>query len=73
MAGKRIDDHASWVGAAPKGEVFPHGPHKTKMESSAMSDGSLSKYEDTTEEIKAQQEMAKRKASGHPQKPLHRN
>ena len=73
MSGRKIDDHASWVGAAPKGEVFPHGPHKTKMEHSAEGTGALMEYEDTTEKIHASQEMAKKKVHGHARKPMHRN
>jgi hypothetical protein len=70
--GQRIDDHKSWVGSKPHGEVFPHGPHKTKMEHSAMSGGELTHYEDTTEKIREQQDMSVKKAKGHAQKPLHR-
>lgn len=73
MSGRRIDDHSSWIGAKGKDAVFPDGPHKTKSESSAEGFGSLSHYEDTTETIKSQQEMSKKKVHGHPQKPGHRN
>jgi hypothetical protein len=72
MAGRRIDDHSSWVGGASKGSVFPEGV-KTKNESSAVGAGSLSKYEDTTETIKSQQEMGISKAKSHPMKPGYRN
>jgi hypothetical protein len=71
--GQRIDDHSFWAGSKGKDSVFPDGPHKTKDESSAEGVGSLSHYEDTTETIKSQQEMAKKKVMGHPQKPGHRN
>lgn len=71
MAGRRIDDHSSWVGKGSKGSVFPEGV-KTKNESSAEGAGSLSKYEDTTETIKSQQEMGINKAKAHPMKPGHR-
>ncbi len=69
MAGQRIDDHGFWAGAKGKDSVFPDGPHKCKNESSAESAGELSKYEDTTEAIRSQQEMGKRKAKGHDMKP----
>ncbi len=64
MAGQRIDDHRSWLGASEKGEVFPKGV-KTKMYSSADGAGSLSVYEDTTEAIKGQQDMGERKVKAH--------
>jgi len=71
MAGKRIDDHSFWAGGRSKGSVFPEGA-KTKDESSAEGFGALMHYEDTTEAIKSQQEMNKKKVHGHPQKPGHR-
>lgn len=71
--GKHIEDHGFWAGSKGKSSVFPDGPHKTKDESSAEGVGHLSHYEDTTEAIKSQQEMNKRKQSGHAQKPGHRN
>lgn len=71
MAGRRIDDHSFWAGGRSKGSVFPEGA-KTKHESSAEGFGALSHYEDTTETIKSQQEMNKKKVHGHPQKPGHR-
>ena len=65
-----IKDHKFFAGSgSPK---FPKGVH-TKDESSAEGVGKLSKYEDTTEAIKSQQEMSKKKVLGHPQKPGHRN
>lgn len=70
--GQRIDDHSFWAGKRAKDSVFPDGPHKVKNESSAESVGALMNYEDTTEKIKDQQELGKRKVQGHPQKPLHR-
>lgn len=72
MSGRRIDDHSSWMGAAGKDMVMPQGA-KTKSESSAEGFGGLSHYEDTTEAIKSQQEMNKRKVHGHPHKPGTRN
>lgn len=71
MGGRKIDDHSFWAGGHSKGSVFPEGA-KTKDESSAEGFGALSHYEDTTEAIKSQQEMNKRKVHGHPQKPGHR-
>lgn len=73
MAGRRIDDHSSWVGAKPSGEVFPHGPHKVKSEMHADGFGELSHYEDTNEAIVHQQMGNKKKVHGHPMKPGTRN
>lgn len=72
MSGRKINDHSFWAGGAGKNMVMPQGVH-TKSESSAEGAGGLGKYEDTTEEIRSQQEMGIRKAKGHSQKPLHRN
>lgn len=72
MAGRRIDDHSSWMGKGANGSVFPMGA-KVKNESSAEGAGSVSKYEDTTETIKSQQQMGISKAKSHPMKPGHRN
>lgn len=71
--GMKIDDHSFWAGGKGKDSVFPDGPHKTKDESSAEGAGSLMMYEDTTEKIRSQQEMAKMKAKGHPLKSGTRN
>ena len=62
--GQRIDDHSSWMGKGANGSVFPMGA-KVKMESSAEGSGAVSKYEDTTETIKAQQNMNISKAKSH--------
>lgn len=71
MSGRRIDDHKFFAGSgSPR---FPDGPHKCKDESSAEGFGELSHYEDTTEAIKSQQMMNKKKVHGHPQKAGHRN
>ncbi len=72
MSGQKINDHSSWVGKGSKGSVFPMGV-KTKDESSAEGAGAVMKYEDTTETIKSQQEMAKAKVKSHPMKSGHRN
>jgi hypothetical protein len=71
--GQRIDDHAFWAGSKGKDSVFPDGPHKTKNESSAEGGGSVGHYEDTTETIRSQQEMSKKKMMAHPMKPGTRN
>ena len=61
MAGRKIDDHSFWAGSKGKHSPFPDGPHKCKDESSAEGVGALSHYEDTTEAIKSQQEMNKKR------------
>jgi hypothetical protein len=70
--GQKISDHGSWIGKGGKSSVLPDGV-KHKLESSADGFGGLSVYEDTTEKIKAQQEMSKKKVHGHPTKPGFRN
>lgn len=72
MGGRMIKDHSFWAGEKSKGSVFPEGV-KIKDESSAEGCGAVSKYEDTTEAIKSQQEMGVRKAKSHPQKAGYRN
>lgn len=72
MAGQKINDHGSWIGAGPAGVVFPAGA-KMKSESSAEGVGALSYYEDTTEAIKAAQELAKKKVLSHPRVNYMRN
>jgi len=62
--GRSIDDHAFFGGSAPKGQVFPTGC-KMKQEMSAGGAGECTKYEDTTERIKASQDMAKAKVKSH--------
>ncbi|HMK58768.1 MAG TPA: hypothetical protein VK462_06920 [Nitrososphaeraceae archaeon] len=72
--GQRIDDHSFWAGKAGKDSRFPDGPHKTKDESSAEGSGSVTKYEDTTEAIKAGQMEGSKKIKAHPMKqPNYRN
>ena len=71
--GQRIDDHSFWAGKPGKDTVFPDGPHKTKDESSAEGAGSVMKYEDTTETIKAQQVESSRQIKARPMKPGYRN
>jgi len=72
MAGRLINDHSSWMGKGGKDMVMPEGA-KTKRESSAEGFGGLSQYEDTTETIKSQQEMSKKKVHGLPMKAGHRH
>lgn len=71
--GQRIDDHQFWAGKPGKDSRFPDGPHKTKDESSAQGVGSVMKYEDTTEAIKASQVKASGKVKGHARKEYERN
>ncbi len=72
MSGRKIDDHSFWAGGKSKSSVFPEGVH-TKNDMSAEGAGSISKYEDTTETIRAQQDKNISKAKALPQKPLYRN
>lgn len=70
--GQKIDDHSFWAGKGSNGSVFPMGA-KVKNESSAQGAGSLNRYEDTTETIKAQQMAGIDKIKSHPMKPNTRN
>ncbi len=71
--GQRIDDHSFWAGKGSNGSVFPMGA-KVKNESSAEGAGSVKKYEDTTEAIKAAQVENAKKAKAHQGKlPQYRN
>jgi hypothetical protein len=72
MSGRKIADHSSWIGKGKDGVVYPSGA-KMKMESSADGFGALGHYEDTTDTIRSQQEMAKKKVHGHPHKAGTRN
>lgn len=64
--GQRIDDHSFFAGSgSPR---FPDGPHKTRDESSAEGAGSLMKYEDTTQAIKATQVESVKQIKGRPMK-----
>lgn len=71
MSGRKISDHGSWVGKGSNGVVFPSGA-KMKQESSAEGAGALNRYEDTTETIKAQQNMGIGKVKSHGHKDLTR-
>ncbi len=70
--GMRIDDHKFFAGGVDKETIMPRGVH-FKGESDAEGMGDLMQYEDTTEKIKAQQELGVRKQKSHPQKPMYRN
>ena len=70
--GQRLDDHSFWAGGKSKGSVFPEGVH-TKNESSAEGTGELSTYEDTSEAIRASQELNKRKVHANPARPNYKN
>ena len=72
--GQRIDDHSFWAGSKGKASVFPDGPHKEKMESSAEGAGTLMQYEDTTERIRKTQVEQVKQAKSRPMKqPGYRN
>jgi hypothetical protein len=70
MAGRKIDDHGSWMG---KGSEYPL-PMGSKMKrvESAEGAGSLSKYEDTNEEIVKTQKAGDSKIKGRPLKDGYR-
>ncbi len=70
MSGMKITDHKFFAGSGSP--QFPKGVH-TKDESSAEGFGGLSKYEDTSSQIKEQQVMAKKKVAGHQPKANYRN
>lgn len=72
--GRRIDDHSFWAGSPGKSSVFPDGPHQTKDESSAEGAGSLMKYEDNTQAIRAEQVESVKQIKSKPMKqPGYRN
>lgn len=70
--GQRIDDHSFWAGSKGSASVFPDGPHKVKMESTAEGAGSLARYQDTTEEIRKTQVHAEKQIKGRPLKDNNR-
>jgi hypothetical protein len=72
MGGTRIDDHSNWIGSSSKESPLPMNS-KMKQYSSAEGSGAVSKYEDTTETIKEQQNMNISKAKSHGMKPGYRN
>lgn len=72
MAGRRIDDHSSWIGKGDSKSVLPSGVH-VKSYSSAEGAGELDRYCDTTEEIQRMQERGEKKISSHKMKDYDRN
>lgn len=70
---QRIDDHDSWVGKRGKDMPFPDGPHKTKTEMSAEGSGHMGEYDQTTEDIKRDQNAGDGKIKGRPMKTGYRN
>lgn len=72
MSGRRVDDHSAWCGKGSGGSVLPLGS-KMKQMSSAEGAGALGTYEDTSEQIKAQQELNIRKAKAQDQRVHYRN
>lgn len=73
MAGRRIDDQSNWIGARPAHAPLPEVGGKMMQTQSAEGFGALSEYEDTTDQLKTQQEMAKDKVHKYPRKHLNRN
>jgi len=71
--GQRIDDHSFWAGSKGKASPFPDGPHKTKNEMSADGEGSLPRYQDTTEEIRKSQMEGQKQIKNRPLKDNNRN
>lgn len=69
--GQRIDDHAFWAGGRSKGSVFTDGA-KTRSISEQEGSGSVMRYEDTQEAIKAVQEKSVSQAKKHPMRPGYR-
>jgi hypothetical protein len=71
--GQRIDDHTFWAGAPSESSVFPNGPHKTKNYKSADGAGMLPKYEQTSEQIEAIQDVSEKKIMEYERNPQYRN
>lgn len=65
---RQVTDRSFFGGSLSKESVLPMGT-KTKTDSSAMGAGGLTKYEDTSETIKSQQDMAISKIRSNPTKP----
>ncbi len=68
--GMRIDEHKFFAGSGSP--QFPKGVH-TKNESSAEGAGSLMRYQDSTEEIRASQVAAEKKIKARPMMDHDRN
>ncbi len=64
MAGRRIDDHASFAGKSGKEYPLPTG-NKMKSFRSAEGVGQESDYPDTSERIHSDQEKGEKKARSH--------
>lgn len=71
MAGRRIDDHSSWMGSRGKHSVLPDSAKMMQVKS-ADGDGAVEYYEDTNDTIVAQQQNGVRHAKGHKMKPGYR-
>jgi len=69
MAGRRIDDHSSWVGGGSK---FPQGVKIKEEHSAEGAGGGVMDYPDTTEHIKRDQMHAESKVRGHKMKTGYR-
>lgn len=67
MGGRKINDHSFWAGSKSKESPMPMNS-KMMQESEASNFGALHHYEDTTEAIKAQQNLNVKKVHGHPHK-----
>ncbi len=63
--GQKIDDHGWWGGSKGSASVFPDGPHKVKMESSAVGAGDVMDYQDKTEKIKKSQVDSVKQVKSH--------
>ena len=70
--GRKIDDHSNWIGSGSKESPLPMNS-KMKQYTSAVGAGSEMDYEDTTEQIKEQQDKGIAKIKSHPMKPNYRN
>lgn len=73
MSGRKINEHASWMG---KGKEYPlpNGPYKLKAERSAEGAGHVgSSYPDTSEDIHRDQEAGIRHVEGRKIKSGYRN
>ncbi len=70
--GQKINDHSFWAGGSSKESPLPMNS-KMKQYTSAEGSGKVSMYEDTTEEIKKQQEQGNAKIKAHPMKSNYRN
>ncbi len=67
-----INDHSNWIGSSSKESPLPMNS-KMKQFTSAVGAGGEMDYEDTTEEIKQQQDKGISKIKSQPMKPNYRN